>query len=353
MTLNDLLEIAIQRGASDLHLVPTYYPSIRINGELIQLRTMAKLTNELTKEFIISTLTQEEKESFLINKEIDYGTSYQSNNITYRFRVNAYFSFKGISASFRLIPSSILSVEQLKLPEILKSVFTLNQGLILITGPTGSGKSTTLASIIQDFNEQTAKHILTIEDPIEYIFPEGRSVVSQREIGKNTHNWGQALKSALREDPDIVLIGEMRDFETIQSAITIAETGHLVFSTLHTNSASQTIDRIIDVFPPHQQNQIRTQLSASLRMVFCQRLILNKEGNARVPAYEILVVNSAVSNIIREGKTHLIDNVIQTSSKEHMILFEHSLAKLYQQGLITRKQAISSALRPNEIIKLI
>lgn len=353
MTINDLFNIAIERNASDIHILPNHYPTFRIHGELVQLRTMMKLSNEDTKELILATLNDEQKEHLMINKELDYGHSYIVNNTTYRLRINAYFSQNSLCASFRLIPSKIKSIEELGLPPILHTITDMEQGLVLITGPTGHGKSSTLASLIQEINQKHAKHILTIEDPIEYYFPEGKSIISQRELGSDTYNWSNSLKSALREDPDIVLVGEMRDFETTQSTLTIAETGHLVLSTLHTNSASQSIDRIIDMFPPFQQNQIKIQLAATLRIILSQRLIQNMNNSGRVVAYEILIVNNAVSNIIREGKTHLIDNVIQTSHHEHMILFESSLLQLLKNQQISRDQALLHALRPKELLKLI
>jgi twitching motility protein PilT len=266
--------------------------------------------------------------------------------------VNVYFTKGVMSASFRLIASRIKTIDELHLPTLFHSFAQIKQGLILLCGPTGEGKSSTLAAIINEINLSSAKHILTIEDPIEYMYPPAQSIISQREIGHDTHSWSIALKAALREDPDVVLIGEMRDYETVAAALTIAETGHLVFSTVHTNSSPQTIDRIIDVFPPSQQNQVRVQLSSVLKAVVSQRLVPTIDNNSRIAACEILLNNPAVSSIIREGKTHLIDNVIQTNASEGMFLLEKSLHDLALQGKINREIAQAYAIRPNEINKL-
>lgn len=265
----------------------------------------------------------------------------------------SHYSQGGLSGSFRLIPERILTLSELNLPETLNKLTKLKQGFILVTGPTGEGKSTTLASLIDAINQSVARHILTVEDPIEYIYPKAKSIISQRELGQDTHRWDTSLKSALREDPDVVLIGEMRDFETISAALTIAETGHLVFSTVHTNSAAQTIDRIIDVFPSHQHEQVKIQLSSTLKAIVSQRLVPNIDNNNRLPACEILINTPAVASIIREGKTHLIDNVIQTSSDSGMILLENHLADLYRQGKISKQTALAYSIRPNEIKRLI
>lgn len=348
MDLAQLLQLAIEKKASDLHIVPHYYPSIRVDGRLDQQKTYPIVEPATAATVLTSILTSEQKENFSVNRELDFGYNYNGM----RFRVNMYFTKGNIGASFRLIPDVIKTPEELGLPTILSSFAKLRQGFVLLTGPTGEGKSTTLASMINEINKNTDCHILTIEDPIEYVYPAAKAVVSQREIGQDTHNWNIALKSALREDPDVVLIGEMRDYETIQAALTIAETGHLVFSTVHTNSASQTIDRIIDVFPEHQQSQIRIQLASMLKGVVTQRLVPGIEAG-RVPACEVLLNNSAVAATIREGKTHMIDNIIQTSSGEGMIFFENHLASLYTSGKITREIALAYAIRPTEIQKLI
>ena len=348
MDLGQLLQLTIDRKASDLHIVPTYYPAIRVNGELAQQQAFPIIDIIGAQNLLMSILNPSQKENLMLNRELDFGYNYSGM----RFRVNMYFTKGGIGASFRLIPDVILTPDQLGLPPVMTSFTKIRQGFVLLTGPTGEGKSTTLASLINEINLHKACHILTIEDPIEYIYPTAKSIVSQREIGQDTHSWEISLKPALREDPDVVLIGEMRDHETIAAALTIAETGHLVFSTVHTNSASQTIDRIIDVFPEHQQDQVRVQLASVLKAVVTQRLIPSIDGG-RVPAVEVLINNSANAAVIREGKTHMIDNIIQTSSTEEMIFFENSLAGLYTSGKITKENALKYAIRPKEIEKLI
>ncbi len=349
MDIQQLLKLTIERSASDLHVITGYYPALRVNGELTQLKTLPIVDNELSKQMLFSILNSEQKENLMVNRELDFGYNFESH----RFRTNIYFTKGVIAASFRLIPQKIKSIEELNLPALFRQFIDLKQGFILVTGPTGEGKSTTLASIINEINLKYPKHILTVEDPIEFVYPAAKSIVSQREIGQDTHTWTISLKAALREDPDVVLVGEMRDYETIAAALTIAETGHLVFSTVHTNSASQTVNRIIDVFPPHQQNQIRTQLSSALKAIVSQRLVPNIENTGRIAACEILINNQAVGSIIRDGKIHLIDNVVQTSANEGMILLEKSLYNLYTEGKISKETALSYAIRPNEIKKLI
>lgn len=347
MDINQLLRYTIERNGSDLHVIPRYYPAVRVNGELIQIKTMRIITPEDTQKMLLGILHNEQKENLLINKELDLSYSLED----YRFRVNMYFSKGVLAADFRVIPMKIKTIEELGLPPLLHSFTDLHQGFILFTGPTGEGKSTSLASIINEINLKSTQHILTIEDPIEYVYHEGKALISQREIGNDTHSWTISLRSALREDPDVVLIGEMRDYETMQAALTIAETGHLVFSTVHTNSAAQTVDRIIDVFPAHQQNQIRVQLSMTLKAIVSQRLIPNAANDGRVPACEILINNQAVASIVREGKTHLIDNVIQTSSDQGMFLLETHLYNLYLEKKISKETVMSYSLRPKVIEK--
>lgn len=349
MDITQLLQLTIERNASDLHIIPDYYPTLRINGSLVQLKTFPIIDSATATALFFQILSPEQKESLQVNRELDFGYNYASN----RFRINLYYTKSGVAASFRLIPKTIHTIEELGLPSVLHQFASLKQGFILVTGPTGEGKSTTLAAIINEINQKFARHILTIEDPIEFIYPPSQSIVSQRELGQDTHSWNIALRSALREDPDVVLIGEMRDYDTIQAALTVAETGHLVFSTVHTNSAPQTIDRIIDVFPPERQQQVRVQLASVLKGVVSQRLLPDITNSGRVVAYEVLLNNPAVSSIIREGKTNLIDNVIQTSSEEEMIFFERSLLNLYSSGKISRETAYTYALRPNEIKKMI
>lgn len=349
MTIQELLALTIGRKASDLHIIPDYPPTLRINGELLPLVSYQAVTNEAVEALFLPILTSEQKESLHLNREIDFGLNYENH----RFRVNLYYTSGALGGSFRLIPERILTLEELGLPAKLHDLILDRQGFILVTGPTGEGKSTTLASLLNEINTKFSKHILTIEDPIEYVYPPLKSVVSQREVGQDTHNWNIALRSALREDPDVVLIGEMRDYETIQAALTIAETGHLVFSTVHTNSAAQTIDRILDVFPSHQQAQIRIQLASVLKAVVCQRLVPTMQNGTRVPVCEILINTPAIAAIIREGKTHLIDNVIQTSSNDGMLYFENHLATLYQKGIISKDTAMAYAIRQKEILRLI
>ncbi len=349
MTLQELFTIATEKGASDIHIVPGYNPSIRINGELYPLKTYPELTPEMTSTLLLPILSDEQKGNFMTNKELDFGLQFGE----IRFRINMYHIKGSIAGAFRLITSKIRTIEQLGLPSIFSELANVRQGFILVTGPTGEGKSTSLAALINEINMKYARHILTIEDPIEYVYPAGKSIVSQREVGQDTHGWNIALKSALREDPDVVLLGEMRDYETIQAAMTIAETGHLVFATLHTNSVPQTIDRIVDVFPPQQQNQIRIQLAATLRAVIAQRLLPNQDNSGRVPACEILISNPAVSSVIRDGKTHMLENILETSSDQGMITFEKSLSELFAQGKITKETAYSYAIRPQQISKYI
>jgi twitching motility protein PilT len=347
MTIQDLLQIAIDRHASDIHLVSGYYPTYRIDGELYQFPTLEMLTPEIMQSLILSTLTPEQKENLLVNREIDYGYQYNGN----RFRVNAYHSFNTMTASLRLIPSKINDINELHLPPAMGQLGAFTSGLVLVTGPTGEGKSTTLASIIQNINQTKSKHIITVEDPIEFVYPKGKSIISQRELHQDTHSWTIALRSVLREDPDVVLVGEMRDFESTQLVLTIAETGHLVFSTLHTSSTPEAINRIIDIFPSHQQNQIRSQLASVLRAVIAQRLVPAASGQGRIPAVELLYNSPAVASIIREGKSFMLENVLQTSDKDGFIFFEKNLAELCNNGQITKEAAFQFAIRPKELDK--
>lgn len=347
MGIQELLELAIERRASDLHLIANTYPTIRIDGQLYQLTTLPLLTRELSENIIFSFLTEEQKENLLANKEIDMGYEYKDT----RFRINAYHTKGAWSAAFRLIPTKILTVEQLALPSAFHQLVDYNQGLVLVTGPTGEGKSTTLAAVINEINLKYSKHIITIEDPIEFIYPPGKSVISQRELHQDTHSWNIALRSALREDPDVVLVGEMRDYESAQLVLTIAETGHLVFSTLHTSSSPETVNRIIDMFPAHQQNQIKTQLAGTLRAIISQRLLPRADARGRIVALELLYNNSAVASIIRDGKPFLLENVLQTSEQEGFIYFERYLSQLVEGGRITKETAFSYAIRPKELEK--
>jgi len=349
MDLNKLLQLAVDKNASDLHLVSGYFPTVRVNGELFQLTTLKTIEPENVEKMLLSILNNEQKELLLANREIDL--AYKLNDV--RFRVNLYYAQNSLCGSFRYINEKISTIEELGLPGLLHQCTDFRQGLVLLTGPTGEGKSTTLASIVNEINQKYAKHIITIEDPIEYVYSKYKSIISQRELHQDTHSWSVALKSALREDPDVILVGEMRDFETISLALTAAETGHLVFSTLHTNSAPESIDRIIDIFPPHQQNQIRNQLSIVLKMIISQRLLPKQNLIERIPAIEILINNTAISTSIREGKTFLIANILETTEGEGSVLFEKNLLSLYKAGMISKETAYSYAIRPKEIARLI
>ena len=348
MSIQDLLETIVKKEASDLHLVVGAPAIMRIDGELMPI-SPAQLTSEDTESLVNELISAEQKEMLSINKELDF--SFALGDVA-RFRVNAYFQKGYLSAALRLIPTYIKTLEELNLPSICHNFAKMRQGFILVTGPTGHGKSTTIASIINEINQTRPVHILTIEDPIGYVYPKGKALVSQREMHLDTHSWDVSLRSALREDPDVVLVGEMRDFETISSAITVAETGHLVFATLHTNSAAQSIDRIIDVFPERQQAQIRLQLAATIAGIVSMRLV-PAIGGGRLPVSEILLTSSAVQTTIRDGKTHQIDNIIQTSGAGGMRLLEVSLAEYVNNGRITLETAQGYSLRPKELERLV
>ena len=354
MDIHELLNLTIKNNASDLHLLVGIPPALRIDGLLRYLSNYEPLTAAQIQEMIFSLLSEDQKNFYLSNKELDFSFGFGGGTFGNlgRFRTNIYFQRGYMSAAFRFLQPNIRNVEELHLPKVVSTFSDLRQGFILVTGPTGHGKSTTIAAIINEINIKRAAHILTIEDPIEYIYPSGKSIMSQREINIDTLSWSKALKSALREDPDVVLVGEMRDPETISAAITIAETGHLVFSTLHTNSAAQSIDRMIDSFPSDQQEQVKVQLAATLKGIVSQRLLPMISGS-RVPAVEVLIGNSAIANNIREGKTHLIDSVIQTSQDQGMITLESSLASLVLGGSISLETAKSYALKPEELIRMI
>ena len=340
-TMQKLLDLAIERKASDLHLTVGVPPTIRIDGQLIPVPGEQALKEEDVTKLIQSFMTPEQIERLKIRKELDFSFGYKDT----RFRTNSYFQKGNLAASLRLIPKLIKNIQELGLPPVLDKFTSPSQGFFIITGPTGHGKSTTLAAMINYINQTRAEHIVTIEDPIEYVFEHDKSIISQREVGSDTNSFAYALRSALREDPNIVLIGEMRDLETIEAALTLAETGHLVFTTLHTNSASQTADRVIDVFPPHQQQQVRMQLASVLLGVASQRLIPRTSGG-RVAACEIMVASSAVRATIREGKTHQLPNIIQTSAAEGMITLDKVLAELVSKGEISIDNALTWALDP-------
>lgn len=354
MDLQQLLQLVVKNNASDLHLLPGLPPAIRVDGSLSYVGSISVLSSESVTSMISSLLSAEQKDLLTANKELDFSMPYGGGiyGDLGRFRVNAYYQRGQLCAAFRFLPKAIKTIEDLHLPRICHNFATFRQGFVLVTGPTGQGKSTTLASMINEINMTRNSHILTIEDPIEYVYPNGKSIISQREMKTDTHSWTMALRSALREDPDVVLIGEMRDPDTMQAAMTIAETGHLVLSTLHTNSASQSIDRIIDSFPEHQQSQIRTQLSFTLKGIISQRLIPQITGG-RIPAVEILVGTPAIASNVRDGKTHLIDSIIQTSQDVGMITLDNSLSQLVLSGAISLDTAKSYSLHPDELLRMV
>ena len=347
-SIDDLLQLVVDKNASDLHITTNYPAMIRVDGSLVPVGQEV-ITDEIVNDIVLPVLPESKQELLEVNREVDLAYSFKGQA---RFRINAFYSKGTVSAAFRLIPNKIRTIEELRLPGTYHQLTKLPQGLVLVTGPTGHGKSTTLAAVIQEINETYPKHIITIEDPIEYVYPKARALVAQREMHEDTHSWEIALRSAMREDPNVILVGEMRDYETIAAAITLAETGHLVFATLHTNSAAQTIDRIIDVFPEHQQPQVRMQLSVILEAIISQRLIPVKSGGRRA-ASEVLFATGAVRNLIREGKTHQVDNVIRTSLDVGMKTLEHSLVDLVREGDITIDEAESVALHPEELVRLL
>lgn len=354
MDMQDLLEKTVQNNASDLHLVVGEVPVLRIDGRLTFLQTYPPISSEMMIQIIGSILTPSQKEMLASERSLDFSYGYGGGDygLKGRFRVNCYFQRGTLAAAFRLLPTSIRTLEELGIPPVCHNFAKLKQGFVLVTGPTGHGKSTTIAAIINEINQSRAANIITIEDPIEYMYNKGKSIISQREIGSDAHHWNDALKSALREDIDVVVIGEMRDPESISTAISIAETGHLVFSTLHTNSASQSIDRIIDAFPESQQAQIKIQLAATLEGVISQRL-LERVDSGRVVATEILIGTNGVKANIRDGKTHLIDSIIETSQNEGMIPLEVSLANLVKEGVVTMDTAKSYAVRLESLLRLL
>ncbi len=349
MDIKQLLQLTIDQKASDLHILTGVPPTLRIDGVLKPVANTPVLTPDVISQLLKGVLVADQVERLSVNKEIDFSLSY--SNLS-RFRVNAYTQRGSLAAAFRRIPLEIPSIDNLNLPQVLHSFTTLRQGFVLVTGPTGHGKSTTLAAILNEINQKKATHIVTIEDPIEFIFRPAKSIISQREMKKDTHSWQIALRSVLREDPDIVLIGEMRDHETIASALTVAETGHLVFATLHTNSAAQTIDRIVDVFPEEEQGQVRLQLSNVIEAVFSMRLSPALAGG-RVVGYELMTGTNAIKTAIREGKTHQIDSILQTSSEAGMNTMERSLATLVSSGKVSLEVAQSYSLRPEELTRLV
>lgn len=348
--IQELLSITIEEKASDLHLSVGQPPILRIAGALVFLSKKAPTTRELTEEFASALLSEEQMARLREDKEIDF--SYHLKEQEARFRGNIFYTMGTLSIALRFIPEKVLTIEELNLPPVLRQFVRANQGFVIVAGPSGQGKSTTLASIVDEINHTRAEHIITIEDPIEYVFSDDKSVIDQREVTKDTKTFAKALRATFRQDPDVIMVGEMRDQETIGTALTAAETGHLVFATLHTNSAGQTIHRIVDSFPAEQQDQVRAQLSVSLLGVVSQRLIPRIEGGL-IPACEVLMVNTAVSNIIRENKVHELPLVIETSSEDGMISLNRALANLVKIREITLDNALQYSLNPVDLRSLV
>lgn len=343
-----LLEEVVKRKASDLHLQVGLPPMLRIDGALERLGGIQSLNEDMVESLIFTILDEDQKQILLRDKEFDFSFAFGDLG---RFRVNAFHERGNLAAAMRLIPNEVRSIEQLGMPPVLNKFAEFPRGLVLVTGPTGSGKSTTLAALVNKINSERALHVITVEDPIEYTHASKRSVIVQREVHYDTYSFSAALRSALREDPDVVLIGEMRDLETIAAAITIAETGHLVFATLHTNGASQSIDRMIDVFPPHQQPQVRSQI-ANILMAICSQRLIPALGGGRVAAAEILIATPAVRNIIREGKNHQLEAVIQTGAEYGMQSMDKTLVNLIHGGVISYDEAKNYAVDPEELDRL-
>jgi len=347
--LEKYFDIILEKEASDLHLSVSHYPIIRINGELVSLRNEDKIMSEDAKGFIFELMNENQQKIFFEKKGIDFSYAHKEKA---RFRVNIFFQKGEISCVFRCVSSKIRTLEELGFPEDLYRFSEVSQGLVLVTGPTSHGKSTTLTALIDRINKTRFDHVVTIEDPIEYLFTSDKSLINQREIGQDALSFADALKSTFRQDPNVIMVGEMRDPETIATTITAAETGHLVFSTLHTNSASQTIHRIIDSFPPEQQEQIRSQLSASLLGIISQRLIPGINGG-RIPAYEVMTNTPAISNLILKGRIHEMNAYIETSSRDGMISLNTCLARMVKEKKVFLKDALSYSLNPKGLEKLI
>lgn len=337
--IKNLLTLSAQQDASDLHLASGRHPTLRIDGKLIPLSQEAVLTPEDTKAMSDFLMDENRKEEFLKEGQVDFSYNFEDK---IRFRTNIFYQQGKAGIVMRVINNQIRKLEDLGVPPIVYEFAKFSQGLFLVTGPVGHGKSTTLAALIDYINHTKEHHIVTIEDPVEYLYEPDRCIINQREVGEDTHSFSDALRSALREDTNVILIGELRDLETIQTAITAAETGHLIFATLHTNDASQTVDRIVDTFPSHQQNQVRSQLASVLIGVLSQRLLPKNDGG-RVPAVEIMIKNHAIENLIRENKTYQIDTVIETGQKDGMISLDKSLAELLKKGEINLEHAMTYA----------
>ncbi len=339
------LEMVAQQGASDLHLNPGRPPTLRVDGKLYPISGQNKLTDKEIAQIVEAILNDEQKIRLNKEKQIDFSIDLHGKA---RFRSNIFFQRGMLSAAFRMIPSKIRTLDELNLPTVLYDITKYSQGFVLATGPCGHGKSTTLAAIIDYINHNRQDHIITIEDPIEYLFEPDMCIIDQREVFQDATDFHTALRATFREDADVIMVGEMRDIETISTALTAAETGHLIFATLHTNDAAQTVDRIVDVFPAHQQNQVRMQLAQTLRCIVSQRL-LNKLEGGRIPAVEILYNNNAIANLIREGKTHQIDLVIETSREQGMVSLNYSLADFVKKGIISLEEAETYSTNRDEL----
>ncbi|HEX5309894.1 MAG TPA: type IV pilus twitching motility protein PilT [Solirubrobacteraceae bacterium] len=346
----DMLMEVVHRRASDLHLSAGAPPTIRVRGRLSPLEGYETLTSTDTREIVYSILSGDQRQRLETHWQLDFAYSIPSHA---RFRVNAYYQRGAVGAAFRLIPFDLTSIDALGLPPTVHDFTRKPRGFVLVTGPTGSGKSTSLASMIDEINNTREEHIMTIEDPIEFLHAHKRCLVNQRELGSDAQSFADALKAALRQDPDVILVGEMRDLETISTALTAAETGHLVFATLHTQDTAQTIDRIIDVFPPSQQGQVRVQLSVALQGIMTQQLLPTADGSGRVAACEVLVPTPAVRNLIREGKTHQIYSVLQTGSAQGMQTMDAALVQLVRSGRISQKLAEERSSAPEELRRLL
>jgi twitching motility protein PilT len=349
-TMHDLLTILVERGASDLHITTGTYPQIRVHGALASLTQFEQLQPQDTQRLAYSVLNERQKQKFEEDNELDLSFGIQG---LARFRCNLYRQRGAVACAIRLIPTKIRGFQELNLPPIIEQMAERPKGLVLVTGPTGSGKSTTLAAMVDKINAERSEHIVTIEDPIEFVHQHKKCMVNQREIFSDTQSFKNALKYILRQDPDVVLVGEMRDLETIAAALTIAETGHLTLGTLHTNSCAQTMNRIIDVFPTNQQDQVRAQLSLVLEGVFCQQLIPTSDGRGRVMAMEIMVVTPAIRNLIREEKIHQIYSAMQAGQKFGMQTMNQSLLNLIQRGEISREEALNRTTDPQELVRLL
>src|SRR5947207_3631592 len=349
-SIDELLERMVEANASDLHVTTGTPPAIRVRGDVERLEGFDALTAEDTQQILYRILSSEQQKLFELNRQLDFSHSIPG---LARFRVNVYFQRESVGAAFRLIPAELKTLEELGIPSSLHQLAEKPRGLVLVTGPTGSGKSTTLAALIDEINRNRSEHILTIEDPIEFLHRHKRCIVNQREIGPDATSFSEALKAALRQDPDVILVGEMRDLETISTALTAAETGHLVFGTLHTQSAPSTIDRIIDVFPAEQQEQVRIQIASSLQGVVTQALLPTADGMGRVPALEILLPDDAVRNLIRQGKVEQIYSVMQTNTGRGMQTMEQSLGDLIMRRVVDLEVGVSRSSRPSQLIGLL